>query len=94
MPTDEELRKQARDAVKKRRDFAAHVVSYVVINAMLVGIWAISGGGYFWPAWVMLGWGVGLALNAWDVYFRRPITEADIDREVERQRGGGGTVPE
>ena len=94
MPTDEELRKQAREVVKKRRDFAAHVVSYVVINAMLIGIWAISGGGYFWPAWVMLGWGVGLALNAWDVFFRRPITEADIDREVERQRGGGGTVPE
>jgi hypothetical protein len=94
MPTDEELRKQARDVVKKRRDFAAHLVSYVVINAMLVGIWAISGGGYFWPAWVMLGWGVGLALNAWDVYFRRPITEADIDREVERQRGEGGVAPE
>ena len=33
-----------------------------------------------------LGWGVGLAFNAWDVFFRRPITEADILQEVDRQR--------
>jgi len=25
-------------------------------------------------------------LNGWDVYFRRPITEGDIDREVDRLR--------
>lgn len=94
MSTDDEQRRQARDAVKKRRDFTAHLVSYIVINAMLVGIWAITGGGYFWPAWVMLGWGVGLVLNAWDVYFRRPVTEADVDREVERQRGEGPSASE
>lgn len=81
---DDELRKQARKRLEKRRDFSAHVVAYVVINLMLVVIWALSGRGYFWPAWVMLGWGVGLALNAWDVFFRRPITDADIDREMGR----------
>jgi 2TM domain len=84
---DEDLRKEVRKRLEKRRDFSAHLVAYVVINAMLVGIWAISGAGYFWPAWVMLGWGVGLALNAWDVFFRRPVTEADVDREVERGSG-------
>ena len=42
---------------------------------------------YFWPAWVLLGWGVGLVLNVWDVYFRRPVTERDIDREMDRMRG-------
>jgi len=52
---------------------------------MLVGIWALTGAGYFWPAWVMLAWGVGLALNFWDVYHRHPITDADIDRELKRR---------
>ncbi len=84
--TDEDLRKEAARRVHKRRDLGAHAVSYVVINAMLVGIWAISGAGYFWPAWVMLGWGVGLVLNVWDVYFRRPVTEHDIEREMQRLR--------
>jgi 2TM domain-containing protein len=83
---EDDAREQARKRLQKRRDFSAHLVAYVVINSMLIGIWAVTGAGYFWPAWVLLGWGVGLVLNAWDVYFRRPVTEADVDREIERQR--------
>lgn len=85
---DDEIRKEARARVEKRRDFGAHVVAYVVINAALVVIWAMTGAGYFWPGWVMLGWGVGLVLHAWDVFWRKPVTEADVDREIERGRGG------
>lgn len=62
-------------------------MAYLVVNAFLVVVWAFSGGGYFWPTWVLAGWGVGLVLNGWDVLFRRPISEADIDREIRRARG-------
>ena len=78
------LREEATRRVRKRRDLAAHFVAYVVVNAMLVGIWAFTGAGYFWPAWVLFGWGVGLLLNVWDVWFRHPITEHDIQREMRR----------
>jgi hypothetical protein len=44
----------------------------VVVNLVLVGIWALSRGGYFWPIWVIMGWSVGLAFNAWDVSFKNP----------------------
>ena len=37
---------------------------YVVINSMLIVIWAITGAGYFWPIWPLLGWGAALALFA------------------------------
>ena len=84
MVTDEILREEATKRVRKRRDLGTHVVTYVVVNAMLVAIWAITGAGYFWPAWVLFGWGVGLLLNVWDVYFRRPVTERDIDEEMKR----------
>jgi eukaryotic-like serine/threonine-protein kinase len=30
------------------------------VNVMLVGIWAASGAGYFWPIWPILGWGIGV----------------------------------
>jgi hypothetical protein len=43
-----------------------------------------TGAGYFWPAWVLFGWGVGSLLNGWDVYFRRPVTERDIEQEMKR----------
>ena len=81
---DEELRKEAKKRVQKRRDLAAHAVAYVVVNAAILAIWVLTGSGYFWPAWVMLGWGMGLVLNAWDVLFRRPVMEEDIQREIAR----------
>jgi hypothetical protein len=33
---------------------------------------------------VTLGWGIGVVFNAWDVYFRHPITEAEIRHEMDR----------
>lgn len=86
----EGLRDQAVRRVKKRRDLHNHLFAYVIINAVVWGVWAIIGAAshswYPWPLWITLGWGVGLAFNVWDVYFRRPITEAEIERELERLR--------
>lgn len=83
--TDE--REQARKRVTARRDFTSHVVAYVVVNGFLVGMWALTGGGYFWPAWVIGAWGIGLVLHAWDAFFRRPVTEEDVDAELHRRQG-------
>ncbi len=30
----------------------------------MIGLWLAGGAGYFWPAWVLLGSGVALALKA------------------------------
>jgi hypothetical protein len=75
--------------LKDKRDFRNHVVAYVLVNALLISIWAFSGAGYFWPIWVIAGWGIGLAFNAWAVYFERPITEDDIRKEMEHDRSSG-----
>jgi cytochrome b561 len=84
---DDALREQAVTRLKKKRDFATHVFMYVAVNAMLVVIWALtSDDGFFWPIFPMLGWGIGVAANAWDVYGRKPLSEAEIQREVERLR--------
>jgi hypothetical protein len=79
-------RVRARKRLEKKSKFRGDLVAYVVINAFLVVIWAVSGRGYFWPGWVLGGWAVFLALDAWGLYFRRPITEADIDRELHRHQ--------
>ena len=60
---------------------------YVVVNVMLIGIWAVTGAGFFWPIFPILGWGIGVGANAWDVYGRKPITEEEIRRETERLQG-------
>ena len=83
----DEARRLAHKRVKARRDLGAHAVTYIVVNAFLVVVWWFTDqGGYFWPAWVLAGWGIGLALNAWDVLMRRPISESDIEREMRRGR--------
>lgn len=79
-------RQVARKRVQARRDFGAHLVTYLVVNAFLTLVWAVTGSGYFWPIWVIGPWGVGLALHAWDTFLRKPVTEADVDAELARRR--------
>ena len=81
----ENSREAAVKRLKAKRDFKTHVATYLIVNTMLVVIWAVAGGGgYFWPIWPILGWGIGLVLDGWRVYFQRPITEDEIRREMER----------
>ncbi|MFC6238083.1 2TM domain-containing protein [Longivirga aurantiaca] len=88
-PTAEtRARVAARRRLEEKRKFSGHLATYVVVNAFLVGIWYWNGAGSFWPGWVMAGWGIGLVLNFWEVYLRRPITEADIEAEMRRSSGG------
>ena len=87
MATDEELREQAIKAIKRKRDFKAHLAAYVIVNAFLVAVWYMTGAGYFWPIWVIGGWGIGLAFNAWEAYGRRDvISDAEIQREIDKRR--------
>ena len=89
MDNIDERRTAAIERLKNRRAFGQHLVSYVVVNAFLVLIWAVTGAGYFWPIWVLGGWGIGLVLHAWTAFVEKPITEQDVEREIER---GGPTA--
>ncbi|HEV7847501.1 MAG TPA: DUF1707 domain-containing protein [Thermoleophilaceae bacterium] len=31
---------------------------YVFVSLLLVAIWALTGMGYFWPVWPIMGWGI------------------------------------
>jgi hypothetical protein len=37
---------------------------FVPVSILLIAIWAISGAGYFWPAWVMVWWGFALVMKS------------------------------
>ncbi len=79
---DEELRRMAIERIRKRSEFKAHLLAYVLVNAFLVAIWAVTGADFFWPIFPILGWGIGLAFHAWDVYRRPYPTEAQIQHEI------------
>ncbi len=82
---DSEIRERAIKRLKKRRDFKGHLLVYFLVNAFLVVIWAATNAsGFFWPIFPMVGWGIGVVMNAWDVYFAEEIGEDDIRREMGR----------
>ena len=53
-----------RRAHPRRRWDSQHVATYVSVSVMLVAIWALTGAGYFWPVWPILGWGIGVLADA------------------------------
>ena len=61
-----------------------------VIVGFLVGVWAIAGGGYFWPVWPALGLALLAGIHAAVVYGRR----AHRIEELEETRAGAVTVQE
>jgi uncharacterized protein DUF1707/2TM domain-containing protein len=53
---------------KAQRDLGLHATTYALVNVFLVIVWMIGGLGYFWPVWVMVGWGLPLAFHGLWVY--------------------------
>jgi hypothetical protein len=48
-----------------RRTWIGHEWSaFAKVSLLLVAIWALSGGGYFWPAWVLVWWFCPLLLRS------------------------------
>jgi uncharacterized ion transporter superfamily protein YfcC len=82
--TEPDLRERAVKRLKKRRDFAAHLIVYVMVNTFIVVIWAVTSDGFFWPIFPMAGWGIGVVMNGWDVYRGDEFTEQQIADEMAR----------
>lgn len=78
------MRDRAVKRLKKRRDFYGHLLIYTMVNTFLVVIWAVTSAGFFWPIFPMVGWGIGVVMNAWDVWRGDEFTDEQIAHEVER----------
>jgi hypothetical protein len=100
--TEEDLRALAVKRIKDKQDFLSHVATYAVVNAGLIAVWAMTGAGYRWFLWPLLGWGVGLALHGINLWRGLAASSASglerqsraVDREVERMRRSRGLPPE
>ena len=79
-----QLRTKALKHLKKRRDFHGHLLIYTLVNAFFIVIWAVtSSGGFFWPIFPLVGWGIAVIMNAWDVYVNEDFDEDQIQREMQ-----------
>lgn len=80
------LRGQALDRIERRRSFYTQLAGTLAVDVFMVVIWAITGGGFFWPGFVLAASVVSLGPRAWSVFGDRPPTEAEIEAEEQRLR--------
>ena len=71
----------------QRTMLRTHGAAYVVVNGGLVGIWALTGGGEFWPAQSIAGWGA-LVGGHWAVLRAASRSRRERERQERLERGG------
>lgn len=81
---ESELRAQAAENIQKRDGFGGDLITYLAFQMWFIILWALGGGGFFWPAFPMLGWGMWVFIHAWVVLTTPDRSEARIEREVAR----------
>ena len=71
--------------IRKRKKLNKQWQVYLVINLILLLVWGLSGGGDFWPIWVIVFWGLSLAWEQWRFdHPEKTITEQEIQDEMSR----------
>ena len=91
--SEDELKKFAKKKLKSKQDFRNLVAVWVFVFVVTTAIWFFTTPtGYFWPVWPAFGIGVAILFAGYEAYgkgFDRPITEEDIDAEVQRLKKDG-----
>ena len=87
--SEESIYEEARKRVEAKKGFNKHLLVYVIVNIMLILIWAFaSGGGYPWFLWVLGFWVIGVIFNYFDAFVRLgKVNKAAIEKEAEKIRG-------
>ena len=95
--TDEQVRHAAEKRVNEVLGFRTHLMTFLIVNAMLFLIWliiALTAHGDAWFPWFLfplVGWGIGIAFHAYGVYGSGGSAEkrnAMVDKEMEKIKQG------
>ena len=73
----------------QRNVLRGHTAAYVGVNSALVGIWAATGGGEFWPAGSLGGWGAFLGGHWALAYATRRSARTSSGRAALRSGSSG-----
>ncbi|MGH2968749.1 MAG: 2TM domain-containing protein [Solirubrobacteraceae bacterium] len=61
-------RESATERALARRDAIALTCTGPLVTAILLVVWAMTGAGYFWPVWPMLGMSIALVVALWRAF--------------------------
>ena len=63
-----EQQKRSEFNLYRRGKLQKRVGKYLIVNSFLVGLNFLSAGGLSWSLYILLFWGLGLGLSAWNSY--------------------------
>ena len=86
-----------RDDWRRRRGIlplALNAGASIILCTSYVLMWALSGSGYFWPGWAILGFAIALGVHVFVVYWRGPVVTELQERidVLETTRAGAVDV--
>jgi hypothetical protein len=58
----------AGERAQARRDALALTIAGPLVTAVLIAVWALTGTGYFWPIWPLLGMTIALLVGLWRAF--------------------------
>jgi hypothetical protein len=78
---DDPRYKAAQKYVRGVREFYIHFAVFVIVNAFLFALDVLTGSGW-WFYWVVLSWGIGLAIHAYVAF----VDNRFFDRNWEERK--------
>lgn len=78
------FREREARQILRRRVFYLHVAIWASTNVFLVVIWALTGAGYPWFLFPLLGWSIGLVAHGVVAFLLTDAQDIVLKREQER----------
>ncbi len=60
---ESQRQRRERSARGHRQGLRIHATVYAAVQVMLIVVWALTGAGYPWFLYALVGWGVGVAAH-------------------------------
>ena len=95
-----EIRRRVEAKYDERNALLIHFTSYAGVNILVWAMWLFSGGGFPWPLFVTVFWGIGMAGHLLDYYNkhgggaqkREERIDEEVRRHLERLEAGRGDI--
>ena len=86
-PSEEQIYEEASKKVREKKRFYRDLTTYLIVNAVLVVIWALSGRGYPWFLWPLGIWGAFVLGHGLRIFvFGEKSDHEAIEKEVEKMK--------
>ncbi|MFP5255766.1 MAG: 2TM domain-containing protein [Acidimicrobiia bacterium] len=90
--TQAAFREREARRILRRRAFYLHLAVYLAVNATIFVIWLLSGAGFPWFLFPLMGWGIGLVAHGASAFLLASPADIVLEREQKRvARGDAGS---